>query len=201
MALTVTAVLLATLLTVTCKLSGRAGFDSGQHFSMGDSLLCIMKQCFLSSVTNGLQETKFACLYVSAEIVDNKQRGPGQTFTKMGTTICKITSFCKRHESLRTSVMSEDYLHSYETSPVSYSSRMVYLLALLISVVAAAGYSGALISSITIRHFDMPFSDLESLQKDGSYTLGAVSGSAEWRYLVGWRGITKTQNSGQTFCN
>ncbi|XP_021933555.1 probable glutamate receptor [Zootermopsis nevadensis] len=69
----------------------------------------------------------------------------------------------------------------HDFTPNSGSCRLVYLTAYLIAVILLSAYSAALVSFLTKKSVAMPFKDLQGLLKDGSYKLGVMENSAEYR--------------------
>ncbi|KAJ9574389.1 hypothetical protein L9F63_012947 [Diploptera punctata] len=63
--------------------------------------------------------------------------------------------------------------------PSYISGRIMVLVIYLMGVVLYMSYSASLISSIMTRKYVLPFTDFHTFLKDGSYTLGALKGSAE----------------------
>lgn len=61
--------------------------------------------------------------------------------------------------------------------------RMVHLVTYLTAVIILAAYSAALISFLTVKTFVMPFTTMEGLLKDGSYSCGLVDNSAYYAFL------------------
>jgi hypothetical protein len=63
-----------------------------------------------------------------------------------------------------------------ESTPKSWSCRVVYLTAYLVGVVLLASYSAALISFLAIKRTVLPFQTLQDLVHDGTYKLYFTSG-------------------------
>nr|CAD7463067.1 unnamed protein product [Timema tahoe] len=63
--------------------------------------------------------------------------------------------------------------------PKSAPCRIVCVLTYLTAVVLLAAYSGSLISFITVKKTNLPFTNLEELYKDGSYQFGVVQSTSE----------------------
>jgi hypothetical protein len=88
---------------------------------------------------------------------------------------------------------------SRESSPIPYadasipsqsdraeraaSSRILSVSAHLTAVVLLVGYSGFLISYLTFRTTELPFTSFEGFLKAGTYRLGVLSNSIHYTYF------------------
>jgi hypothetical protein len=84
---------------------------------------------------------------------------------------------------------------SRESSPIPYadasipsqsdaaSSRILSVSAHLTAVVLLVGYSGFLISYLTFRTTELPFTSFEGFLQAGTYRLGVLSNSIHYTYF------------------
>lgn len=68
--------------------------------------------------------------------------------------------------------------------PGSWSCRIIVFTTYLISIILIAAYSGALTSFITVEKPQRPFDSLESMLKDGTYTLEQIPESSGYTYFA-----------------
>ncbi|KAK0174203.1 hypothetical protein PV328_007312 [Microctonus aethiopoides] len=61
--------------------------------------------------------------------------------------------------------------------------RIVHISIHLTGVILIAAYSGALISSLAVKTFSIPFTTMEGLLKDGTYRFGVVGASADFTFF------------------
>lgn len=61
--------------------------------------------------------------------------------------------------------------------------RIVHFVIHLSAVVIVAAYSAALISSLAVKTFIMPFTTMDGLLKDGTYRFGVVGDSADLSFF------------------
>ena len=61
--------------------------------------------------------------------------------------------------------------------------RIIHLVIHLTGVVVLASYSAALISSLAVKTFVMPFTTMEGLLEDGTYRFGVVGDSADYSFF------------------
>jgi hypothetical protein len=89
-----------------------------------------------------------------------------------------------------------------ETTPNSWSCLSVLLTAYLTGAVLLAAYSGALISFLAVQtRGASPFRGFQGLLNDGSYRLGATSGSAVDLFRVRkLKFLLLTYNFGENNC-
>jgi hypothetical protein len=73
------------------------------------------------------------------------------------------------------------FFTGHDFTPKSSSCRLVYLTAYLTAVILLSAYSASLISFLAKKSVAMPFRDLQGLLKDGTYKLGVIENSAEYR--------------------
>jgi hypothetical protein len=64
----------------------------------------------------------------------------------------------------------------HDSTPKSWSCRIVYLTSYLVGVVILAAYSATLISFLAVKDTLMPFETLHEMLTDESYNLNVPSG-------------------------
>ena len=78
-------------------------------------------------------------------------------------------------------------MHAHPTgnniSPNFWPCRLVYVTSNLMAVVLFAAYSATFISFLTVRSYQLPFTDFQGLASNGKYKLGMVFGSGNMYYF------------------
>nr|QVD39392.1 Glutamate receptor, ionotropic [Schistocerca gregaria] len=72
----------------------------------------------------------------------------------------------------------------HDITPQSNACRIVYITAYITAIITFAAYSAALISSLTVVSDDLPFSDIEGLLRDGTYTVGVLNRTETYQGLT-----------------
>jgi hypothetical protein len=63
-------------------------------------------------------------------------------------------------------------------TPLSFQCRLVYILTYTLGFVIVCAYSAAVISFLAVHDTNLPFTNIEQVQKDESYKIRAVNGSS-----------------------
>ena len=83
-------------------------------------------------------------------------------------------------------------------TPMTVQGRLVYILSYTLGLVLLCAYSAAIISFLTVQKTNLPFTNLEQLYHDKTYTVRAVRGSSTLEALrVG--SVTQTAIQGTKF--
>lgn len=61
--------------------------------------------------------------------------------------------------------------------------RIIHFVIHMCGLVILAAYSAALISSLAVKTFVMPFTTMKGLLQDGTYRFGVVSESADYSFF------------------
>jgi len=71
-------------------------------------------------------------------------------------------------------------------TPLTVQGRFVYIMPYTLGLVLLCAYSAAIISFLTVQKTNLPFTTLEQLHQDKTYTVRAVRGSSTLEALRVW---------------
>ncbi|XP_069704868.1 glutamate receptor ionotropic, kainate 3-like [Periplaneta americana] len=81
------------------------------------------------------------------------------------------------------SVFASFCQQGHDTTPYSWSCRLVFFTSYLTGVIVLVAYSATFISFLTVKKAVLPFTDFKGLLQDGTYKLGVLPNSAQMNYL------------------
>ncbi|XP_021920429.1 glutamate receptor ionotropic, kainate 5-like [Zootermopsis nevadensis] len=99
-------------------------------------------------------------------------------FSLQNSWWCVLGIFCQQ-----ATVEISNHPAGQDITPRSWSCRLVHATLCLTAAVLFAAYSATFVSFLTVRRYELPFSDFRGLLKNGKYRLGILHGSSTTNYF------------------